>query len=168
MLQTSDFTKLPQRIKAYLCITMGLPLISLQHQSRTRQRPFDGLQEEADIHCTTDSAAYGELLKPTTLVSHLINDNVPMGNKRYGRACYIIPGNNRVPDKSWQILFGNHFNKHCQICQLSSFYRYLCSQFLDNFQWGNQPCKQRRGRSSTFLIGSTDAAHHVNPFLNFT
>jgi hypothetical protein len=37
----------------------------------------------------------------------------------------------------------------------------------DNFQWCNKMQDQQGGRSNKFLIGTTDAAHCVNPFLNF-
>jgi hypothetical protein len=38
---------------------------------------------------------------------------------------------------------------------------------LDNFQRGNQLREQRGVRSSKFLIGTTEAAHRVIPFLDF-
>ncbi len=38
---------------------------------------------------------------------------------------------------------------------------------LDNFQRGNQLWDQRGGKSSKFLIGTTEAAHRVFPFLDF-
>jgi len=38
---------------------------------------------------------------------------------------------------------------------------------LDNFQWGQQLREQRGGKSSKFLIGTTEAAHRVFPFFNF-
>ncbi len=44
----------------------------------------------------------------------------------------------------------------------------LCGlMVLDNFQRGNQLRDQRGGRSSKFLIGTTEAAHQVFPFLDF-
>ncbi len=36
----------------------------------------------------------------------------------------------------------------------------------DNFQWGQELREQRGGRSSKFLIGMVEAAHHVLPFVN--
>jgi hypothetical protein len=39
---------------------------------------------------------------------------------------------------------------------------------LDNYQRGNQLREQRSGRSSKFSIGTTEAAHRVRRFLNFT
>ncbi len=39
---------------------------------------------------------------------------------------------------------------------------------LDNFQRGNQLRDQCGGRSCKFLIGTTEAAHWVFPFFNFT
>ncbi len=52
------------------------------------------------------------------------------------------------------------------ICLLS---REICKlMVLDNFQCGNWLREQCRGRSSKVLIGTTEAAHHVSPFLNFT
>ncbi len=39
---------------------------------------------------------------------------------------------------------------------------------LENFQWGNQLREQHGGRLSKFLIGTTEVAHRVNSFLNFT
>ncbi len=39
---------------------------------------------------------------------------------------------------------------------------------LDNYQRGTQLREQRGGRLSKFLIRTSEAAHHVNPYLNFT
>jgi hypothetical protein len=43
-----------------------------------------------------------------------------------------------------------------------------CLMVLDNFQRGNQLRHQRGGRSNKFLIGTTEAAHRVIPFLNLS
>lgn len=43
-----------------------------------------------------------------------------------------------------------------------------CLMVMDNFQRGNQLRHQRGGRSNKFLIGTTEAAHRVVPFLNFS
>ncbi len=43
-----------------------------------------------------------------------------------------------------------------------------CLMVLDNFQRGNQLRNQRGGCSNKFLIGTTEVAHRVVPFLNFT
>jgi hypothetical protein len=46
--------------------------------------------------------------------------------------------------------------------------RQLCGlMVLDNFQHGNQLRDQRGGKSNKFLIGTTEAAHRVFPFLDF-
>ena len=43
-----------------------------------------------------------------------------------------------------------------------------CLMVLDNFQHGNKLRDQRGGRSNKFLIGTTEAAHRVIPFLFFS
>ncbi len=43
-----------------------------------------------------------------------------------------------------------------------------CLMVMDNFQRGNQLRHQRGGRSNKFLIGTTEDAHRVIPFLNFS
>ena len=42
-----------------------------------------------------------------------------------------------------------------------------CLMVLDNFQCSNQLRDQRGGSSNKFLIGTSEAAHQVIPFLNF-
>ena len=43
-----------------------------------------------------------------------------------------------------------------------------CLMVMDNFQHGNQLRHQWGGRSNKFLIGTTEAAHCIIPFLNFS
>jgi hypothetical protein len=43
-----------------------------------------------------------------------------------------------------------------------------CLMVLDNFQCSNQLRDQRGGSSNKFLIGTSEAAHRVIPFLNFS
>jgi hypothetical protein len=38
---------------------------------------------------------------------------------------------------------------------------------IDNYQQGNQLQGQRGRKARKFLIGTAEAAHHDNPFLNF-
>ena len=43
-----------------------------------------------------------------------------------------------------------------------------CLTVMDNLQRGNQLCHEHGGRSNKFLIGTSEAAHRVILFLNFS
>jgi len=43
-----------------------------------------------------------------------------------------------------------------------------CLMVMDNFQRGNHLRHQRGGQSDKFLIGTSEAAHRIIPFLNFS
>ncbi len=90
-----------------------------------------------------------------------------MGNKRYVVSFYIILGItvSRVYQDQFYASLASEIVQTVihllsqEICRLMVF---------GNFQQGNHLREQWGGKSSKFLIGTTEATHRVNPFLNFT
>ncbi len=157
---------LPKCLEEDLSTTMGLPLIPSQRQSRAWWKWLNQVQGETSFHLTPDTPTSIQLPLPPPLVSNTTDGNVWMG--RWRNAGPSTSFLRTTVYRSYRDQFYSSLTSEIVESVIRHLSRQVCGlMVLDNFQRGNQWRDQRGGRSSKFLIGTTEAAHRVFPFLDF-